>query len=362
MTRPLGARDVARRRLRAQALVGPPLGSPVDVVRHLGAVQSQELAAARWSVAQRSAADDTAVLAAYDRGEILRTHVLRPTWHFVPAEDVCWMQALTADRVRRQDGVNARRTGVDEAMVSACLTVFARVLAGGRALTRAELKDALAVAGVEVMGPQLSHLTLRAELDGLLTSGPVRGRFPTFALLEERVPDARELEPDEALGELTTRYFRSHGPATERDYAWWSGLPLTAVRRGLTVARGLESVEGDGEEYWFDPATAAATESAGALMIQSFDEYVVAYSRTRRVAYDEQPTRSTNPNTFLQPLLVDGQVVGSWRRGTGRDGHLVRVSVPEAYDHLVEAEVARYAAFLGVPPLEVERLERPVSC
>src|SRR4051812_38405382 len=289
MTRSWSARDVARGRLAAQALSGAPLGSPVDVVRHLGAVQAQEFAAARWSLGQRSAAADAAVLAAYDRGEILRTHLLRPTWHFVLPEDIGWMQSLTAERVRRQDAANARRTGVDETMGSACLTVFTDRLAGGRAMPRAELKDALAAAGVHVLGPQLSHVTLRAELDDVLTSGPVRGRFPTFMLLEERVPRRCELDPEEALGELTLRYFRSHGPATERDLAWWSGLPLARVRRGLAVAGGLRSVEVDEVTYWFDPATAEPAAPTGALMIQSFDEYVVAYTRTRKVAYHEQP-------------------------------------------------------------------------
>ena len=361
MTRSWDARDDARRRLAAQGLTGAPLGSPVDVVRHLGAVQAQDFPAARWSLGQRSAVDDAAVLAAYDRGEILRTHVLRPTWHFVPPEDLGWMQALTAERVRRQDADNARRTGVDEAMVSACLTVITDVLAGGHAMTRAELRQALTIAGVEVLGPQLSHVTLRTELDNVLTSGPARGQLPTFMLLEERVGRGRELDAEEALGELTTRYFRHHGPATERDYAWWSGLPLAQVRRGLAVAGGLRSIEADDVTYWFDPATAEAAETSGALMIQSFDEYVVAYTRTRRVAYDEQPSRSTNPNTFLQPLLVDGQVVGSWRRGTGREAGLVRVSVPDAYDRLVEQEMARNSRFLGAGALEVERLDRPLS-
>lgn len=362
MTLPSSARDVARRRLGAQALAGAPLGSPVDVVRHLGAVQSQELAAARWSVGQRSGADDAAVLAAYDRGEILRTHVLRPTWHFVPAEDVGWMQGLTADRVRSQDRNNARRTGVDEGMVSACLRVFGTVLAGGHAMTRAELKDALTAAGVQVLGPQLGHVTLRAELDGLLTSGPVRGRSPTFVLLEERVTRPRELDGDEALAELTRRYFRSHGPAAERDFAWWSGLPLSQVRRGLDAAgTALCCAEVDDVTYWFDPAAADAVAAPGALLLSTFDEYLVAYRQTREVAYQEQPTRSTNPNTFQQPVLVDGQVVGTWRRGTGPDTHRVRLSVSESHRALAEAEVERYAAFLGLQRLEVELVERPIS-
>lgn len=352
----IGERDAARRRLAAQLLAGPPAPSPAEVVRHLVAVQSQEFAAARWSLGQRSASADAAVLAAYDRGEILRTHVLRPTWHFVLPEDIGWLQRLTGERVRRQDWGNARRAGVDEAMLGACVDVFGQALSGGRALTRAELRDALDAAGITILGPQLSHVTLLAEVDSLLTSGPVRGANPTFMLLDERVPRGRDLDGDEALAELTLRYLRSRGPAGERDLAWWSGLTLTQVRRGIqSVADRLEVVTVDDVTCWFDPSSGSTPVAAeGALMLQTFDELVVAYTQTRRFAYQDLPGRSTNPNSFDQLLLVDGQVVGTWRRGTGRRSHVMRVSVPAEHRVAVAAELERYAGFLGVEPFEVE--------
>lgn len=356
MTTPTSARAIARQRLAAQLLVGPAAASAVDVVRHLGAVQSQEFGPARWSLGQRSGVGDADVLAAYDRGEILRTHVLRPTWHFVLPEDLGWMQRLTSGRVRNQATGNARRAGIDEQLTTASFTVLADALVGGRDLNRVEIQGALATAGIEVNGQQLGHVTLLAELHGILTSGPVRGSLRTFMLLEERVTDTRELDGEEALAELTLRYFRSHGPASEKDLAWWASLPLVQVRRGIqALGDRLEAVSVDDVTYWFDPSVAEA-EPGGALMLQTFDECLVAYTQTRKVAYQALPDRSMNPNSFDQPILVDGQVVGTWRRGSGKSTHVMRVALPAEHDDLLEAELARYAGFLGVAPFEVDRV------
>ena len=350
MNTPTGVRDVARRRLAAQHLVGEHAVSPAEVVRHLGAVQAQEFASARWSLGQRSGADDAAVSAAYDRGEFLRTHLLRPTWHFVLPEDLHWIQALTSERVRNQDRYGARRAGVDEELVGRSRSLFERALTGGRDLTRAELKEALAVDGLDLSGPQLGHLTLRAEVDDVLTSGPMRGRLHTYMLVEERVGTRRRLDGDEALAELTRRYFRSHGPASEKDFAWWSSLLLSQVRRGLQIIGGeLERVTIDETVYWFDPTSPSHVETAGALMLQTFDELVVAYTQTRRVAYDEQPARSTNPNTFAQPLVVDGQVVGTWRAKQNRGTPYVEIVASTGIRDLVAPELARYERFRGSP-------------
>jgi hypothetical protein len=237
---------------------------------------------------------------------------------------------------------------VDEDLVVRSLAIFDRVLSDGGDMTRAELKEALAAAGIAVTGPQLSHLTLRAEIDDVLTSGPGRGRLHTYMLLDARVGEGLGLQGDEALAELTRRYVRSHGPASERDFAWWSSLPLVQVRRGLqAVGDEVESMTVDDVAYWFDP-TAPAGRVGGALMLQTFDEYVVAYRETRKVAYAEQPTRSMNPNSFTQPVVVDGQVVGTWRRKVdGARGAYVEIAAPTLDPGLLAAELARYERFVG---------------
>ena len=274
--------EVAHRRLHNQHLSGPPLPDPAAVVRHLGASQAQEYAMAKWSLGQRSAgADDAAVQAALDAGTILRTHALRPTWHFVAPEDVRWIQALTGPRVRQISRYYERRSGIDDDLVARATAVMAGALRGGNHLTRPSCRTRWRVAGIEATGNRLAYLVMAAELAAVIVNGVLRGKQHTYALLDERVPPTPALDPDEALAELTRRYFTSHGPATVKDFAWWSSLTLTQIRRGLAlVGDALVSDEVDGRTYWFAPAAAPPPGPvATAHVLQGYDEYGVAYTR-----------------------------------------------------------------------------------
>ncbi|HEY0636684.1 MAG TPA: crosslink repair DNA glycosylase YcaQ family protein, partial [Pseudonocardiaceae bacterium] len=219
-------RDVARRRLATQHLTAPALRTPGEVVSLLGAAQSQEFALATWSVAQRAPGlTPHDVQRAYDAGELLRTHVMRPTWHFVTPADLGLLLALTGPRVHQVNGHMYRSTGLDAALLARTDRIITDTLADGRHRTRAELAEALAAAGVEASSVRLAYVVMHAELEGLVCSGAMRGRQHTYALLAERAPDTRwPADRDEALAELAVRYFTGHGPATARDLGWWSGL------------------------------------------------------------------------------------------------------------------------------------------
>lgn len=352
--------EIAHRRLRNQRLSGPPAADPVAAVAHLGAVQAQEYAVAKWSVGQRTSGfDDAAVQRMLDDGAILRTHALRPTWHFVAAADIGWVQALTGPRVHAVNAHYYRRHGLDDELAARTQRVVAGALRGGNHLTRRELGEVLAAAGLEATGNRLAYVVMRAELDGLIANGVMRGRQHTYALLDERVPAvlARPVpDPDEALAELTRRYFTSHGPATVKDFAWWSSLTVTQVRRGLALV-GSELVREDveGRGYWFAPGEALPRDRPPrAHVLQGFDEYLVAYTESWSVTnLAGLPVGTPNENMLVHPVVLDSQVVGFWRRVVDRRQITAELSLATRLTagqrRAVEAAFAGYADFAGVP-------------
>ena len=213
--------EVAHRRLHNQHLSGPPLPDPAAVVRHLGASQAQEYAMAKWSLGQRSAgADDVAVQAALDAGTILRTHVLRPTWHFVAPEDVRWMLALTGPRVRQMSRYYERQSGIDDDLVDRATALLADALRGGNHLTRPQLQEALAQGGIEASGIRLAYLIMAAELAAVVVSGVLRGKQRTYALLDERVPADAAAGAGRGAGRADPAVLRQPRPGDRQ------GLPL----------------------------------------------------------------------------------------------------------------------------------------
>ena len=224
--------DIARWRLHSQHLVWPYAVSAGEAVGSLLAVQAENPSQAAWAVASRTPNPDQAELAALlDDGAVVRTHVLRPTWHFVRAEDVGWLLDLTGPRLRRVTGQQLRNAhGLDDRSVGRAVTAVTQALASGGQLTRAQLADELRDRGIAGSGQMLMILLAHAELGGLICSGTVAGGEHTYALMDERVPAPRRLGRTEALAELALRYFTGHGPATERDLAYWATLTLTDVR------------------------------------------------------------------------------------------------------------------------------------
>ena len=244
--------DILPRRLRSQRVVGPgarKFESAREAVHWMGAVQSQDYLAAKWAVGQRmKACTDAAFDEAFSRGDILRTHVLRPTWHFVSPADLRWMLALTAPRVNALRAYYNRQHGLDEAVFARSRAVIAKALEGGAHRTRDELGDILATAKIGGGPERRGNILLDAELEGLVCSGPLRGKHHTYALVEARAPEAaRAPSRDEALAELARRFFVSHGPATLKDYVWWSGLTVADARAGVenVTPRLAREVVGD---------------------------------------------------------------------------------------------------------------------
>lgn len=347
------AADLLRLRLASQGLSAARHTRARDVVERLGAVQAQDFAAARWSLGLRMIdATDADVVAAHDAGEILRTHVLRPTWHFVTAEDIRWMLELTAPRVRRAVSSSNRRLGIDGALLRKTNRIIAQALEEGHR-TRQELKARLRAEGVDTDTQRLAHIVMDAELEGLICSGPLRGKQSTYALLDERAPPVRARTREEAAAELLVRYLGGHGPAQLQDFAWWSGLTMGEARLALEgVAPRLESIEVSGRTHWRVPGTRAGSPPP-ALLLSIFDEYTIAYRDRSDLGDGRNLERMLAMGSALTSVVVlDGRVAGTWKRTiTTRRVTVSLAPFQEpgaAHRAALEAQVRRLGAFLGL--------------
>ncbi len=353
--------EIARQRLYNQKLSAPTFSHAKDVVGWLGAVQAQDYSGALWAVGLRmESATESAVEQAFNAGAILRTHVLRPTWHFVLPADIRWMLALTAPRVRALLAYGDRQNGLDETVLTHSAQVIEAVLQGGQHLTRSELGAALAAAGIAPGSTQrLAHLLMHAELAGLICSGARQGNQQTYALIDERVPAAPALTHDEALAELTRRYFTSHAPATIKDFAWWSGLTVADAKQGMALnAEQFEHEEIDGIDYWFPSTTHEITSLPSnlpsAYLLPNYDEYVVAYT-DRSAIYDPVHAQHLDARgniLFNHTVVLNGQIVGAWKRALKKGSLLVEMQLFTALTAeqtvLINEAAQRYADFLGL--------------
>jgi hypothetical protein len=352
--------EIAGRRLLNQGISRPRHRRPAEVVAWFGAVQAQEYTPAKWGLGlrMRDGARDADVEEAFARGEILRTHVLRPTWHFVTPTDIRWLLELTGPRVHRIMASYNRRLELDAEIIARGIGVVERVLRDGQYLTRAEIGERLGRAGLAFAGIRLAQFAMHAELDGVVCSGPRKGKQFTYALVAERAPNARRMSRDEALAELVLRYFRSHGPATVRDFVWWSGLTVADTKRGLEMTNARHETV-DGRIYWsVDRRSSDAAPERQAHLLPIYDEYLIAYRDREAVPHappivSENTPASGRSVVFQHALVIDGQVAGTWRWARTS----VRMSVEATLMRTIAARerrtladlVARFERFQGVP-------------
>ena len=337
----------------------PTLEKASEVVASLGAVQAQDYGAAKWGLAQRTLnATDADIEKEIADGEIVRTHVLRPTWHFVAPADIHWMLALSAPRVHAANAYSYRELELDEPVFKRSRAALIAALEGGKQLTREELGNVLERARVSVKDPRrLAYSMMRAELDGVICSGGRRGKQFTYALLDERVPHAKTLERDEARYELAKRYFSTRGPATADDFAWWSGLTKADAKRAAeSAAAELNHAVIEGRSYWSSaPVRFAKRRTPIAHLLPNYDEYFIgfrdrsAFAERLRAAGIEARTDALSGHI----LSIDGQIVGGWGRTfRGKNAvlnlkQLQALTAPEK--RAVGAAARRLGEFLGVP-------------
>lgn len=351
---------IARWRMHNHLLWHSPAPGISEVLGALAASQGQDVLPSAWALAQRvhaEACTEQDVLAAYDAGTIVRTHLLRPTWHFVNPADLRWLLRATAARVHRVNGTVYRKWGFDQAVLATIRTTITAALGGGEHLTRGEIGTALAGAGLELAGQGLAYALMFAELEGLVCSGQRRGKQHTYALLDERVPGTDDRTRPEALAELARRFFTSRGPASARDLAGWASLTLAEARQATAeAADALEAFEFDGTTFWHAPGQPApAPEEPRADLINGLDELAMAYPHTREVLLGGRAWGQGTTADMYHAVLIDGRLAGHWTYRRNGRGRPVQVPVhalwdwTSAQDRAVDEAITRFGAFVGRP-------------
>jgi hypothetical protein len=378
--------ELRRLRLRVQGLRAPFDASGPEVVRRFAAVQAQEFLPAQWGLAARvpeARRPDAATLAAaLDAGEILRTHVLRPTWHFLHPDDARWIMEVSAERVYGASRTYIRRTGLEDETGTRGLAIVAASLEDGHR-TRAELSAALEAGGVPLTGLAFTYLLMLAELERVAISGANAGKQRTYAAFDERVPPSTPRPREEALAELAARFIASRGPVTERDFAAWSGFTLGDARRAFADAadpqglgRGrIEQVDVDGSVHVVDAASVASLEPAeppsdaarrGPVvdLLQAYDEYIMGYAPPRSYLLPAGRSDPVHPEFPLHALAIDGTMAGRWAPVVEPKRARVRIvpwrELTRAEERSLAASVADVERFLGLP-VAVEREPIPTA-
>lgn len=358
----LSRRIMGRLRLASQGLAGAGLGTVPEAVRWMTAMQAQDLPASLWGVGQRvPAARLSDVRAALDRGEIVRSWPMRGTLHLLAPEDLKWILAITSDRLIRGMAGRHRELDITAADVDAAREAALQLVSGGAAATRAQLFRAFEAAGQSAAGQRGIHLLGLLCQRGRLVLGPLAGNQQLVVAFDDWITESRTLGREEGIAELLLRYLRSHGPATERDFAWWSGIALTEVRAALAaVQEGLVQLSFQGTSYWLSPETAALLDGAvpggrALLALPGFDEFLLGYADRSLVLPAEHSGKIVpgGNGVFKKTLVAGGEVVGTWTApGNGRSA-----AVPEPFDTVnglrpaaqksFERQAAKYRRFLG---------------
>ncbi len=361
--------DIAALRLQNQCIQDSPFARPEDAVHWMGALQAQDYSHGLWAVGLRTRAATLAgVESAIAAGRLLRTWPMRGTLHFVAAQDARWMLGLSGARTLAAARGRNAQLGLDEAIFTRSQHLLSAALQGGKRLTRAQMMQVLEQGGVSTAGQRGIHILGQAALSSLICFGPKEGKQQTFVLLDEFVPHGRTLPRDEALAELAGRYFASHGPATLRDFAWWSGLTLTDARAGLAAAVGLSSVTIDSSEYWLaaDALDRASPNYSGVHLLPGYDEYFIAYADRSAVIRAEHMAKvSPGANGLFYPMLVvDGQISGVWQRAL-KKGNLaieLRPFMPlNVSSEQITIAAMRYSRFLELPLEAVTIADGPTA-
>ena len=307
---------IAHHRLVNQALLHSTFETSHELVQYMGCVQAQDYYGAKWAIGNRiSGITDEQIESDFSAGKILRTHVLRPTWHFVSPKDIRWMLKLTAPKVRALSKGLHRQLEIDDDVLKRSKKIMIKTLRDSKHATRDVLRESLAKGKINTDDIRLGLLLMEAELDALICSGTRRGKQFTYALLNDRVPETKDKEHDEAVAELGKRYFFSRGPATVQDFMWWSGLSLKDVKNSIALNKKfLDHEVIDGQTYWFAasmPRTAKKIKTV--RLLPAYDEYTVGY-RDRSHVIQPDFMKPTGNGIFKATIIVDGQVSGTWKR------------------------------------------------
>lgn len=346
---------IADIRIHSQQLSETVFDSPGELICWMGAMQAQDYQMAKWAVGLRvKSATLQTVEEALRRGEILRTHVMRPTWHFVAAEDIRWMLKLSASRVKSANDsfVKGKNLGITKDLYLRCNDLFEKVLEGNKSLTKEEIGTELAKIGFEIDPVRIRYCLAQAEADGIVCSGVDDGKKVTYALLEERVSPVRELHREEALARLAVSYFRSHSPAALQDFVWWSGLSVTDARKAMDLIKGELIPErfASCDLYVHNSCSKKPAVRNVLHFLPAYDEYLISYKEREAVMDRKHYPKAFNRwGTFYPVILYNGKIIGNWSKKIRKGRMSVETSFFESValdQKLIEAAEERYRNFI----------------
>lgn len=349
-------KDIARLRLLSQQIEGAHFKSAKAIVNHMGAMQAQDYAMAKWAIGMRlPGATNKTIKAALNKGDILRTHVMRPTWHLVSADDIYWLLELSKPQISTVLRARHKALELNDKIISRTNSIIEKLLRDGEHLTREVLMAAIEKAKIPTKdNNRSSHIMLHAELEGIVASGKMEGNKHTYALLSDRVKKPKAMTRDEALAKLAEKYFTSHGPATLKDFTWWSGLPIKDAKKALeNVKEKFVSEETGAETYWLKASLhLPKTHKTTVHLLPAFDEYLISYKdRTASIIKEHQKHAFSSNGIFWPVVLVDGHAKGLWKRTVKKDKVLIETNLFHKQDktilQLIEKAAKQFGDFLG---------------
>jgi hypothetical protein len=351
--------DITQSRLINQQIAGTNIQEIKDLVSRMGAMQAQDFNMAKWAVGVRMPQfTEKSVEEAFNRGEILRTHLLRPTWHFVSADDICWILELTAPHIKSSMKSRRNELGITSELIFKSNKVIESRLSTGEHIARDEIVAALKQNSITMNDPQAYyHLILYAELDGIICSGRLNGKEHTYALLANRIPAGKNpgapKNRDEALAELSKRYFFSHGPATLLDFAWWSGLSITDAKKSVNMLKPdiIQEKIGTSEYMYYAPVKPFSPKKQSIYLLPAYDEFIISYKDRSASLPKEQNTKAISSNGIFRPVIViNGKVAGIWKRIAQKNDIRIEPEFfqpPDENDQkLLDNATRKYSAFL----------------
>jgi hypothetical protein len=321
----------------------------------MGAVQAQDYAMAKWAMGLRldNFSDDD-IEASINAGEIFRVHTVRPTWHFVSAEDLRWIMLLTAPNIKRAMVTQNRQIGLTDALFLKCQKIILKLLSDGKPRTREEIVTQIKVKGISLDNLQATNVMIYAELDLVVCNGPRRGKQFTYSLCEERVPTSKPLSREEALYKLAKTYFKSHGPATAKDFAWWSGLAKEDVRSCMEmILSEFNSFMVDKQEYFYDENTSPSTSDDLMLLLPPYDEFTIGYANRDFISgTGDSEKLFFGPLIFRPVIISQGKAIGTWRREVAKELAIetqFHGKVSSAVKKKVKTAAMKYQKFINKP-------------
>lgn len=345
---------IRKHRLKNQQLTETKFFEPEKLVSHFGAIQAQDYAMAKWAIGLRTQKTEKQIEDAINEGKIIRTHILRPTWHFVAAEDIYWMLELTAQNVKRLIISAAAKMGIEESSLNVYNEKLQKLLCNNNYLTRNEIITELGNINGTTNAISPILIMMNAELDGIVCNGRMRGKKFTYALLEERVKIASKISKEEALAKLASKYFKSHGPATIQDFSWWSGLSLTNCRLALELIKPeLATFQIEDKVYWLYEVSISNKNDTHVHLLPAFDEFLISYKdRTASIALEHQQLAFTKNGIFKPVIAINGKIEGTWKRSIEKGTVKIEINPINSFDATKSEEITNkaesYGNFLGM--------------